>query len=918
MFLKVTYISDDTLSVVKSFSLDPDMTVCSAIDAMASRLHIARKPTLGLFQSIPGAEPLIPFRTLREENIFSGTSLVLRELTGSEVPSYLGVGNFAQTQTVNLNKVHLMDSRSNSISSIVSVHFDQEDDILSQVPLTSLSVRISLADPPSKVLDLVISKLRLKHQQKVPQDIWALFAFSPDNMHPWELLTEDRFPLDIIMNSHGEDANSPSTGSTLWMRRATVDLDKFNNALQIASGVKAYVAIHQARFSKMPPFQLPLMAFPYDEDYISNHAVWLSSVATLVYSSDDVCAQVVQRMWEMPKYRFFYEPSTDTQALAFANENFVVVAFRGTDSIEDWKTNLTATKVSLHDEEKPSRIKVHKGFQAAFLSVRNTIEEWVYIHGGKLQNPDKPFYITGHSLGGALAVLFFTYLTLCTSSFSLPAGPTPKISVNGVYTFGQPRVGNRFLGRTLKTHAGCVLQRVVNSIDIVPLVGRGTHFGQLIYFNAMGKMIREPSFMSKGSRLSKLFRGKLGIAAHWCPAYQRLVVKYEQLLQNRVATEGGAICQVLLTVHSAALSKTKSGRTPNPYCVIRFSGKPNQQTPVVPNSTAPRWNHTVHDPEYSQANPIFIDVYDSPSNEFLGEVRLLLESGVSRYKNVLPLEPRFGVKDDQNISGLLCVSLNLTRVSIVQNQGPRAFITVHRFVPSTEGFNAKTRLRIKYGEGYCLFSPAMQSTNYEFSFDIFSVTTFQPLHIEVLGAGKKSSSIGVAVIDFDESFNDAENVPLELYPEKESQVEIEGTIIASFRFENHIPFPAKRSASIVTIHHCRDLVAADSNGLSDPYVVLKQISAKNEVLATFQTEKILKTLNPTFDASFAIPELEAGQTLEFEVWDHDIIGKDDFLGKVRLHFIQLEELISETFTLYSSSFRDIVSGTINLSIAFSQ
>jgi len=80
----------------------------------------------------------------------------------------------------------------------------------------------------------------------------------------------------------------------------------------------------------------------------------------------------------------------------------------------------------------------------------------------------------------------------------------------------------------------------------------------------------------------------------------------------------------------------------------------------------------------------------------------------------------------------------------------------------------------------------------------------------------------------------------------------------------------------IIVHSGTDLVAADTNGKSDPYVVVEFAGQK------FKTPKIPKTLNPVWDASFQLPKGSAPVDVSFNVWDHDQVGSDDFLGKAEL------------------------------------
>jgi predicted lipase len=158
----------------------------------------------------------------------------------------------------------------------------------------------------------------------------------------------------------------------------------------------------------------------------------------------------------------FNNTATDTQAFLAKNDQYAVLAFRGTEvtKIEDMKIDATAAKVSVLQG------KVHAGFKLAYQSVAQDIEESV------LQLNGFPLYITGHSLGAALA-------TVATQA--LEHNPRIREMIAACYTFGSPRVGNSEYDMEFKSP----IYRVVNTTDIVtviPLLAMGyIHIGDVRY-----------------------------------------------------------------------------------------------------------------------------------------------------------------------------------------------------------------------------------------------------------------------------------------------------------------------------------------------------------------------------------------------------------------------------------------------------
>ena len=79
----------------------------------------------------------------------------------------------------------------------------------------------------------------------------------------------------------------------------------------------------------------------------------------------------------------------------------------------------------------------------------------------------------------------------------------------------------------------------------------------------------------------------------------------------------------------------------------------------------------------------------------------------------------------------------------------------------------------------------------------------------------------------------------------------------------------------VSVHvvRAKDLLAADKNGKSDPYVVVQSAGGKKA-----KTSVKKKTLEPEWDETLELSVLDAAAPLSFAVWDHDKIGTNDALG----------------------------------------
>lgn len=116
----------------------------------------------------------------------------------------------------------------------------------------------------------------------------------------------------------------------------------------------------------------------------------------------------------------------------------------------------------------------------AYYAVRSKLRSLLKEH------KNAKFVVTGHSLGGALAILFPTVLLLHKEEEIMQR-------LLGVYTFGQPRIGDRQLVRYMEAHVNYPVPRyfrVVYCNDLVPRLPYDDktflykHFGVCLYYNS--------------------------------------------------------------------------------------------------------------------------------------------------------------------------------------------------------------------------------------------------------------------------------------------------------------------------------------------------------------------------------------------------------------------------------------------------
>ncbi|KAK9101663.1 hypothetical protein Scep_025093 [Stephania cephalantha] len=242
----------------------------------------------------------------------------------------------------------------------------------------------------------------------------------------------------------------------------------------------------------------------------------------LAYENPSFIANVVTHHWNMHFLDFFnswneFQKDWSTQVFLMCDTpidpNFILVSFRGTDPFDahDWTTDFDYSwyhipnvgklhmgfleALGLGNRADPSTFSkhlllipppppiIHHNHEmiTAYHSVRHRLKT-LLLH----QHKKAKFIVTGHSLGGALALLFPTIL-LVHHEYEL----MQRLQV--VYTFGQPRVGDSELGRFMEPHLNYPIPRYFRLVycnDLVPRIPYDNttfffkHFGKCLYFNS--------------------------------------------------------------------------------------------------------------------------------------------------------------------------------------------------------------------------------------------------------------------------------------------------------------------------------------------------------------------------------------------------------------------------------------------------
>ena len=237
-----------------------------------------------------------------------------------------------------------------------------------------------------------------------------------------------------------------------------------------------------------------------------------------------------------------------------------MLAFRGSQEIRDWYTNFSTQlrKFTIRKSGKTTissyKGRVHTGFFLGWASVEREVLAQIKSWQNELQPGQTlpPLLITGHSLGGALA-------TMATASLQ-----ENNINVAGLYTFGQPRVGDLSFTRQLNNNLAGKVFRFVNNNDIVPHVPPPfslrnptrfyAHLGKVKYFNSKGVLVANYKAFSRAldaciGLAKSLFESGLDLIADHNMSYyisylaravdEEIQDKTARMLENDVNRAGG-------------------------------------------------------------------------------------------------------------------------------------------------------------------------------------------------------------------------------------------------------------------------------------------------------------------------------------------------------------------------------------------
>lgn len=269
--------------------------------------------------------------------------------------------------------------------------------------------------------------------------------------------------------------------------------------------------------------------------------------------------------WGFDRRRDFRDIQTSSYGYVASNDRVVLVTFGGTDFLNarDLLSDVDALQL-VHDDRYCATpdARVHRGFRDSLNSVMDGVLDEVRSQARATRPARRPgtqptsqdstrpaatvrkkLFVAGHSRGGAFAVL-------AAAAFAR-AGDLPELA--GVYTFGQPRVGNGPFVQSVSS-LNVPLVRFVNRDDPIPgvppaglippslgVAGRLNehvgyqHGGVAVRLMPDGRVVRGGTNDPEGSTLTDPRAAAAGINQHYQPGYHAAI--YQALANPQLVAE---------------------------------------------------------------------------------------------------------------------------------------------------------------------------------------------------------------------------------------------------------------------------------------------------------------------------------------------------------------------------------------------
>ncbi|GMH44638.1 hypothetical protein BSKO_12590 [Bryopsis sp. KO-2023] len=205
----------------------------------------------------------------------------------------------------------------------------------------------------------------------------------------------------------------------------------------------------------------------------------------------DISFDVAMSLYRLTHHEHIHIKESDMHVLLAWNDRVMLVSFRGTYSAMNVKTDMSFARTP-HPPKRGSYWMrkmplMHRGWLRGWTSkgldhrMLNSVIR--VVHGECFRKGEARLLVTGHSLGGAMAVV---------AAFDIAKRCGLRSDQISCYTYGAPRVGNHAFVKEYNSLVPDTWQ-VVNDQDIIPRMPKFLflykHAGQRVIINGVGDLI---------------------------------------------------------------------------------------------------------------------------------------------------------------------------------------------------------------------------------------------------------------------------------------------------------------------------------------------------------------------------------------------------------------------------------------------
>lgn len=201
---------------------------------------------------------------------------------------------------------------------------------------------------------------------------------------------------------------------------------------------------------RTPQVKRVLTENPLDEEFSFPHLYVFTRLSQIAYKGAAAERELTSQGFE--DVMLLEDPQTSFSAVLVRYEGSAILSVAGTFDLRDAIQDLRFAQVPESTGQIPG--KVHQGFQESLDGVWPLLQETLHTE----PYSDLPLYLTGHSMGAAVAVLTAARL----HAFGFP--------VQGTYAVASPRVGDPEFAQWFDRELGHQTFRVTRNLDIVARV----------------------------------------------------------------------------------------------------------------------------------------------------------------------------------------------------------------------------------------------------------------------------------------------------------------------------------------------------------------------------------------------------------------------------------------------------------------